>query len=114
MASRSRDLFLTVRSEGAILPPDFLERVVSGDRELDGLTPEDYHLARGEKLNEVISRSWNRLLGAWLSFRNGMENLSGTDVGPSITRERWLQPLFQELAYGRLLTANALQIAGKP
>jgi hypothetical protein len=113
MASRSRDLFLTVRSEGAILPPDFLERVVSGDGELDGLTPEDYHLARGEKLNEVISRSWNRLLGAWVSFRNATGHLPETDVGTSITRERWLQPLFQELGYGRLLTAKAIEIAGK-
>jgi hypothetical protein len=114
MASRSRDLFLTVRSEGAILPPDFLERVVSGDGELEGLTPEDYHLAKGEKLNEVISRSWNRLLGAWVSFRNGMKQLLETDSGTSITRERWLQPLFQELGYGRLLTAKAIEIAGKP
>src|SRR5882724_4457367 len=114
MASRSRDLFLTVRSEGAILPPDFLERVVSGDAELKGLTTDDYHLSRGEKLNEVISRSWNRLLGSWVSFRNGMEHLPETDVGTSVTRERWLQPLFQELGYGRLLTAKAIEIAGKP
>jgi hypothetical protein len=114
MASRSRDLFLTVRSEGAILPPDFLERVVSGDPELKGLTPDDYHLSRGEKLNEVISRSWNRLLGSWLSLRNGIEQLPETDVGTSATRERWLQPLFQELGYGRLLSAKAIEIAGKP
>jgi hypothetical protein len=113
MAFRNRDLFLTVRSEGAILPPDFLERVVSGDGELDGLTPEDYHLPRGEKLNEVISRSWNRLLGAWISFRNGIEQLPETDVGTSNTRERWLQPLFQELGYGRLLMAKAIEISGK-
>ena len=44
MASRNRDLFLTVRAEGAILPPDLLQRIVAGDRELDGLKPDDYHL----------------------------------------------------------------------
>jgi len=65
MAAKSRDLFLTIRSEGAILPPDLLQRIVSGDRELEGLKPDDYHLTKSEKLNEATSRSWNRLLGAW-------------------------------------------------
>ena len=59
MASKSRDLFLTIRAEGAILPPDLLQRIVSGDRELAGLKPDDYHLSKGEKLNEATSRSWN-------------------------------------------------------
>ncbi len=113
MASKSRDLFLTIRSEGAILPPDLLQRIVSGDRELYGLKPDDYHLPKSEKLNEATSRSWNRLLGAWSSFRPAAEKLPESELGNSLTRERWLLPLFQELGYGRLLTAKAIEADGK-
>jgi hypothetical protein len=113
MASGSRDLFLTIRSEGAILPPDLLQRIVAGDRDLDGLKADDYHLPKGEKINEATSRSWNRLLGVWLSFRAAAEKLAETDPGTSLTRERWLQPFFQELGYGRLLTTKAIEIDGK-
>jgi hypothetical protein len=113
MASKSHDLFLTIRSEGAILPPDLLQRIVAGDPEIDGLKADDYHLPKGEKINEATSRSWNRLLGVWASFRAAAEKLPETDPGTSITRERWLQPFFQELGFGRLLTTKAIEIDGK-
>lgn len=113
MASKSRDLFLTIRSEGAILPPDLLQRIVTGDRELEGLKPDDYHLPKSEKLNEATSRSWNRLVGAWASFRQAAEKLPESELGTSLTRERWLLPLFQELGYGRLLSAKAIEADGK-
>jgi hypothetical protein len=64
-----RTPFLTIRTEGALLPADLLQPVAGGGRDLDGLTPESYHLS-GEKLNEAINRSWNRLLGAWAAFRH--------------------------------------------
>jgi hypothetical protein len=113
MASKSQDLFLTIRSEGAILPPDLLQRIVASDRELDGLKADDYHLPKGEKINEATSRAWNRLLGVWASFRAGIEKLPETDPATTATRERWLQPFFQELGYGRLLTAKAIEVEGK-
>src|SRR5260370_37936621 len=113
MASKSHDLFLTVRSEGAMLPPDLLQRIVASDRELDGLKTDDYHLPKGEKINEATSRAWNRLLGVWASFRVAGEKLPDADPGTTVTRERWLQPFFQELGYGRLLIAKAIDIYGK-
>ena len=113
MASRSRDLFLTVRTEGAILPADLLQRIVEGDAELGGLTPDAYHLPKGEKLTEATSRTWNRLLGLWATFRAAAEKLPTGDLATTLTRERWLLPLFQELGYGRLLAARAIDIEGK-
>jgi hypothetical protein len=113
MAGKSPDLFLTIRSEGAILPPDLLQRIVAGDRELDGLKADDYHLPKGEKINEATSRAWNRLLGVWASFRAAIEKLPQTDPATTVTRERWLQPFFQELGYGRLLTARPIEVEGK-
>ncbi len=112
MQIKRQDLFTTIRTEGAILPPDLLQRVASEDTQIGGLTARDYHLS-GEKLNEAINRSWNKLTGAWTAFRSASEKLAQTDAGTSITRERWLLPLFQELGYGRLPTAKAVEVEGK-
>ena len=112
---RSRgEPFTTIRSEGALLPPDFLRQIAEGRDKIPGLTPEAYHLPGTERLNEAASRSWNRLLGAWGAFQTASQSLAETDPGTGITREKWLLPLFQELGYGRLLTAKTFEIEGKP
>ncbi|MDO9530030.1 MAG: N-6 DNA methylase [Syntrophales bacterium] len=113
MQTRRVNLFTTIRTEGGLLPADLLQRIADGDGDIEGLKPADYHLYPGEKLNEAINRSWNRLTGAWKSFKNALEKLSETDTGTTETRERWLLPLFQELGYGRLQTTKALNIEGK-
>jgi N-6 DNA Methylase len=102
MPTRSSDRFPTIRTEGAILPADLLQRIAAGDSGLPGLTPSSYHLIEGEKLNEATNRAWNRLQSAWSSFRIAWDKLSATDLGVGTTRERWLLPLFQEFGYGRL------------
>jgi hypothetical protein len=113
MRARLRDIFTTIRTEGAILPSDLLQRIADGDRNLGGLTPGDYHLQNGEKLNEAISRSWNRLLGVWETFNAARAKLSANDPGTGLTRERWLLFLFQELGYGRLPVSRAAEIDGR-
>jgi hypothetical protein len=113
MKLRQRSSFSFVRTEGAILPADLLSRIQEGDPNLGGLRPEDYHLISGERLNEAISRSWNRLLGAWASFQTAFANLPPGDPAVGITREKLLLPLFDELHYGRLTPTKALEINGK-
>jgi len=63
MQTRNRNKFTTIHTEGALLPADLLDRIADPKTSLQGLTPESYHLAPGEKLNEAISRSWNRMTG---------------------------------------------------
>ena len=42
---RSRgEPFMTIRSEGALLPPDFLRQIAEGRDKIPGLTSEAYHL----------------------------------------------------------------------
>jgi hypothetical protein len=113
MQVRTRSVFPTIRSEGALLPPDLLRRVHGADKDLKGLTPEAYHLPGGMRLNEAASRAWNALFGAWTTFREARDRLREGDPGTSITRERWLLPLFQELNYGRLQTRLAEEMEGK-
>ncbi|MCX7791465.1 MAG: SAM-dependent methyltransferase, partial [Chloroflexaceae bacterium] len=113
MTTRSRATFLTIRSEGAILPSDLLRRIVDGDRDLDGLTPAAYHLVEGERINEAINRAWSRLLGLWAGFRGAVAKLPPGDPATGLTRDRWLLPLFQELGYGRLQPARAIELNGK-
>jgi len=112
MPTRTRDIFTTIRTEGALLPPDLLRRIADGDPALEGLHPADYHLS-GEKINEAVNRAWNVLLGAWKSFQTARQELPSGDLGTTMTRERWLLPLFRELDYGRLATARAIEIDGK-
>jgi hypothetical protein len=113
MSTRTLAAFSTIRTEGAMLPSDILARVASGDKSLGGLEESSYHLAPGEKIGEATNRAWNRLQAAWANFQSAREKLAGTDTGTSLTRERWLLPLFQLLDYGRLQAAKAEEIGGK-
>jgi hypothetical protein len=103
--------FTTVKTEGALLPADILQRIADG-RDLEGLTPASYHLAANERLNEAINRAWSRVLGAWQGFTALRERLADSDAGTTLTRERWLLILFQELGYGRLAAARGLEVEG--
>lgn len=113
MQTRSRNYFTTVSTEGSILPPDLLQRILDYDRSLDGLKPEDFHMGNNERLNEAINRSWNRLRGVWSSFIKGLKKFPASDTATTHTRERWLLILFQELGYGRLQATRAVEIGGK-
>ena len=87
---KARDLFTTIRTEGGLLPADLLQRIVHADKDLPGLDDASYHLVAGERLNERISQSWNRLLGTWKAFRTAANALPESDTGTTLTRERWL------------------------
>ncbi len=112
MQTVARSQYLTIKTEGAILPADLLQRLAEG--KLDGLKPEQYHLSPNERLNEAITRAWNRCQGVWQSFQEQRQKLAPSESGTSLTRERWLLILFQELGYGRLtFQAGGLEIQPK-
>lgn len=108
MARTQQQQFSTIRTEGALLPPDVLQQIASGKAE--GLRPADYHLPEGYKLNEAITQSWDLLKKHWKTFQEARANLSDTDTGTEITNKHWLLPLFRELDYGHLATSPAPQI----
>jgi len=106
--------FVAITSEGGMLPVDFLQELVSPRTAVDGLTPASYHLAEGERISEQVNRSWNRLKGCWANFRKATADRKPGDPTTSETRERWLQPLFQELGFGQKLpSAKPIEIEGR-
>ncbi len=113
MQTHRRNTFTTIRTEGAILPPDLLLKILEGDKDLKGLLPTDYHLLQNETLNEAINRSWNRLFDAWENYQTARGKVMAGQAGTTETRERWLLPLVQGLGFGRLQTSTALILNGK-
>lgn len=107
---------VAITSVGALLPLDLLERVRSGGQALPGGKPGDYGLAPSERLNDQITRSWNRLQGVWQTYAKRLDALPEADTtATTLTREQWLRPLFDELGFAGLSPlSRALEIDGKP
>jgi hypothetical protein len=112
MARRRHDL-QTIRSEGGLLPPDLLRRVLDPREKLPGTRPEDYGLPQGERLNEVITQSWNRLRKHWAEFLAAAANLPESEAGTGLTNEKWNLPLLRELGFGMLPTSAGPEIGGR-
>ena len=105
--------FQTVRSEGGLFPPDLLRRVLDPRSGLAGTRPEDYGLSPGERLNEAITHSWNRLRRHYGEFRSAAANLPQGEAGTGLTNDLWSLPLLRELGFGFLPTAAGPEIGGR-
>lgn len=112
---KSNNAFIAITTEGGLLPADFLAELLAPKVAIDGLTPAAYNLADGERINEQVNRSWNRLIGRWADFKKSIADKQLGEATTSETRDRWLQPLFQELGYGqRLPLAQPVEVEGRP
>lgn len=105
--------FQAIRSEGGLLPPDLLRRVLDPKAKLSGTRPEDYGLPQGERLNEVITQSWNRLRRHWGEFRAGAASLPESEPATGLTNDKWSLPLLRELGFGLLPTSAGPEVGGR-
>ena len=112
MARRDQD-FQTIRSEGGLLPLDLLRQVLDPQSQLAGTAPHDYGLPAGERLNEVITQSWNRLRKHWVEFRDDAENLAAGVAGTGLTNDKWSLPLLRELGFGLLPVTAGPELGGR-
>ena len=101
--SRQTALFTTVRSEGALLPPDLLVRVANRDKDLAMLQPVDYGLAAGDRLNEAAARAWALARNYWAAYRETLKDPRVTAARLTEVRREWVLPLFRCLDYGELI-----------
>ena len=90
----------SITAAGGLLSHDLLQRVAKADPTLAGLRPVDYQLAPDERVRDQTARSWSRLVSRWAAFRQAETRLAETDpTATTLTRQRWLQPLLQELGF---------------
>jgi hypothetical protein len=111
--TRRADAFQTIHSEGGLLPPDLLRRLLEPKEKLPGTQPADYGLAPGERLNEVLTQSWNRLRRHWAAFRTAAKNLAAGQPGDALTNDVWNLPLLRELGFGVLPFHPGPEINGR-
>ena len=111
MAARS-DL-TAITTQGGLLPAELLARLAQQPDALSGTGSDDYHLPTGRRLRDAINRSWTDLQGAWAAYQTELAHLPVGDRATTVTRERWLLPLFAELGYGRLPHATDYAINGR-
>ncbi len=105
--------FQAIYSEGGLLPPDLLGRIVDSKGVVPGTRPEDYGLPQGEYLVETITQSWNRLRRHWGEFKLASNALPEGDLGTAVTNDKWSLPLLRELGYGLLPVGAGPVIEGK-
>ena len=111
--TRLRHEFHTVRSEGGLLPPDLLRRLLDRHTSLAGTRPEDYGLSPGERLNEAITHSWNRLRRHYGEFRAAAANVPEGEAATGLTNDKWSLPLLRELGFGFLPASAGPEIGGR-
>ncbi|GAA4936980.1 N-6 DNA methylase [Streptomonospora halophila] len=94
--------YSAIRVVGSLLTADLIGRIGAGDPDLKGLRSEEYGLVPGRRLGEAASRRWDDLLGAYRAFQKRLAEAGPGDSAVSLTRNRWLLPLFDHLGFGRL------------
>ena len=113
MSIRTRNPFTSVQAAGVLLPIDLLAQVADASSSIPGLAPENYHLDSGDRLSDAAARAWNVCSSAWNRFQTEFAQLPLSDRATTLTRDRFLLPLFRELGFGRLQSQNAIQIDDK-
>jgi hypothetical protein len=95
----ARILFQSIRSQGALLPADYLIKIVEG--KADGVTPEAYHLPPGSRLRSEAYQVYERLLKYWARFQEARKEIPDDQDGGGITNKEWTTHLLDELRWGR-------------
>jgi hypothetical protein len=101
------------RIEGGLFPSDFVERLTARSSTLDGLEPKDYGKQDQADRDEAIQFAFRQTLAAWQRFDQALKQAHKADTHTSLTRERFLLPLFEALGYGRLPAAKAQKLGDR-
>lgn len=107
--------YVGIRIQGGLLPAELLSRLAATNSSVPGLSSADYGLAAGETVREAANRVWAYLTTAWVGFRTQLAKLPDADRATTLTRDRWLQILLDQLGYGRvpLTPAGGVSVDGK-
>lgn len=115
MSAIARNQVLSaVHTVGGLLPTDMLARIAEG-RDVPGAKPADYGVFGTGSVSDEAERRWDYLKGVWKELRKQLPTeADGTPAVDSVnaSRSRWVEPLFNELGFGRLPAGPGEGIAG--
>lgn len=89
--------FLSIHSEGGLIPGDILEAIGRG--EAPGQQPADFGLAKSARLADEIAGAWAEARDHWARFNKRLQEPRTDDTAVTITRREWMLPLFLALDY---------------
>lgn len=109
---RSHTTYAAVRTEGGLLPPDLLDRILSQDDSLGGLQSADYGLTTSTRLMAAMSEAWQAIQLHWASFNRTRDVIErGNGTGTTETRY-WVQQVLRELGFHDLRFQAAAETVG--
>jgi hypothetical protein len=99
---------VSIRIEGGLLSPDFLERI----HEMPGQRPADFGLDSNRPLVDETTAIYADARVYWDAFQRRRTH-SSTESVTSITREQWVIPLLELLGYKLAFQRKAAEADGK-
>ncbi|WP_431912777.1 Eco57I restriction-modification methylase domain-containing protein [Micromonospora carbonacea] len=103
-ATARNQVFSAVHTIGGLLPADMLVRISEG-RDVSGAKPADYRVVGARSVRDDAERHWDWLKSLWKELR-GTLPVAPEAVTPAdptgLAVAQWLEPLFNELSFGRL------------
>ena len=103
--------FSSINIQGNIISSEILDKIRSEEK-YKFQQPEAFGLARTASLRDEIGMAWSIMRTHWQAYKKRLETLPKEDTGTSLTREKLILPLLNELGY-EVAIQRAQQIGGK-
>ncbi|WJK34746.1 DNA methyltransferase [Solwaraspora sp. WMMA2065] len=102
-------VFSAVHTIGGLIPADMLIRISEG-RDVPGSKPADYRVVGARSVRDDAERHWDYLRSVWAELRGRLPvaPAAATPADPTgYAVSQWLEPLLDELGFGRLTPIGA-------
>jgi len=100
---------LTIRIEGGLLSPDFLDTI----HEQSGQKPADFGLDARRSLVDEVTAVWSDVRAYWEAFERRRARAKDGESLTSATREAWIIPLLEALGYRLTFQRRAAEADGR-
>jgi len=100
---------LTIRIEGGLLSPDFLETI----HDQPGQRPADFGLDARRSLVDEVTAVWSDVRTYWEAFERRRARARDGESLTSATREAWVIPLLEALGYRLTFQRRAVEVDGR-
>ena len=100
---------LTIRIEGGLLSPDFLESI----HDQPGQKPADFGLDARRSLVDEVTAVWSDVRAYWEAFERRRARAKDGESLTSATREAWIIPLLEALGYRLTFQRRAAEVDGR-